>query len=70
MIVYIPGGIQKYKDDVVAHFVSRRSNQLPTHKTGGLLSTRQGDFVAPIPSRVFRDGMGIFILKLNLSPIG
>ena len=39
MIVYIPGGIQKYKDDVVTHFASWRSNRLPTHKTGGLYKT-------------------------------
>jgi hypothetical protein len=39
MIVYIPSEIQKYKDDVVTHFASRRSNQLPTHKTGGIYKT-------------------------------
>ena len=41
------------------HATSYRNQRLPAPKSGGLYKTNcHADFVAAIPSRVFRDGMG------------
>jgi hypothetical protein len=47
---------------VVTQFGSGSLNQVPAQKTGGLYKTfrAQVGFVEAVPSRVFRDGAGIF----------
>jgi hypothetical protein len=47
----------------------QRHRQMPAQKTGGGYKTKtpatQTSFVVAIPSRVFRDGMGIFSSELS-----
>jgi hypothetical protein len=51
----------------VIQFGSRKNEQLPAPKAGGLYNCR-GGFVETSPSRSLRDGEGIYVIKWNDSP--
>jgi hypothetical protein len=53
---------------VVTDFALRWAQKLPAQKTGGLYKTSAAirlGFVEATPSRAFRDGVGIFAVKLG-----
>jgi hypothetical protein len=51
------------RNGVLAEIGSSASRKLPAQKAGGLYKTERRGFVEDSPSRAFRDGEGILLVK-------